>query len=92
MQDRSRVIFGNDLGEAQYKKAMKTKAKSAKKFGDDSQVSYPVHLEKNAYIGDSLGVQNVLIGDLKQNAHFDLKKHPDGTLPEILIVTAILIK
>ena len=82
MQDRSRVIFGNDLGEAQYKKAMKTKAKSAKKFGDDSNANYPIHLEKNAYIGDSLGVQNVLVGDLKQNAHFDVSKHPDGTLPD----------
>ena len=41
-----------------------------------------MHLEKNAYIGDSLGVVNVLVGDLKQNAHFDQKKHPDGTLPD----------
>ena len=28
-------------------------------------------IQKNAYIGDALGVNNVLIGDLKQNAHFN---------------------
>lgn len=82
MKDRSKEIFGNVLPDSVYKKALKSKKKYAAKYGDDSNADYPVHLEKNPYIGDSLGVQNVLVGDLKQNAHFDTALHPDGTLPD----------
>ena len=53
-----------------YRKAVKSKAKYAKKFGDDSAANYPVKIEKNKYIGDSLGVNNVLVGDLSKNAHY----------------------
>jgi hypothetical protein len=79
MQDRARVIFGNDLGEKALKKAERSKQKYIKKFGDDTNVDYPVRLEKNVYIGDSLGVQNVLVGDLSQNAHYD----PKANLPAL---------
>ncbi len=58
-----------------YRKAVKSKEKFAKKFGDDSNADYPVKLETNAYIGDSLGVVNVLVGDLESNAHY--KKEAD---------------
>ncbi len=58
-----------------YRKAVKSKKKFAKKFGDDSNADYPVKLETNAYIGDSLGVVNVLVGDLESNAHY--KKEAD---------------
>ncbi len=71
MQDRSKVIFGNEIKDGAYKKAVRSKKKYAKKYGDDSQVNYPVVIEKNAYIGDSLGVNNILVGDLDQNAHYD---------------------
>lgn len=80
--ERSKTIFGNEISAKDYRKAEKSKQKYIKKFGDDSARDYPVHLEENPYIGKSLGVQNVLVGDLKQNAHFDIEKHPDGTLPE----------
>ena len=73
MQDRSKVIFGNEMSGKVYRKAVKSKTKYAKKYGDDSGKDYPVRLEKNAYIGDSLGVVNVLVGDLKQNAHYSEK-------------------
>ena len=53
-----------------YNKAVRSKKKYAKKYGDDSAADYPVKIEKNKYIGDSLGVNNVLVGDLKQNAHY----------------------
>ncbi|MCR5278923.1 MAG: hypothetical protein K6E19_05715 [Lachnospiraceae bacterium] len=69
--DRSKVIFGNEMPDSVYKKACKSKAKYAKKYGDDSNRDYPVKLSKNPYIGDSLGVVNVLVGDLKTNAHYD---------------------
>lgn len=70
MEDRSRTIFGNPIPESAYKKAVKSKQKYAKKFGDDSTKNYAVKIQKNRYIGDSLGVKNILVGDLKQNAHY----------------------
>ena len=70
MIDRSREIFGNKISDRDYRKAVKSKAKYAKKFGDDSDANYPVKIEKNKYIGDSLGVNNVLVGDLSKNAHY----------------------
>ena len=70
MIDRSKEIFGNKISDRDYKKAVKSKAKYAKKFGDDSAADYPVKIEKNKYIGDSLGVNNVLVGDLSKNAHY----------------------
>ena len=71
MIDRSRKIFGNEISSRDYKKAIKSKNKYIRKFGDDSGADYPVRLEKNPYIGDSLGVNNVLVGDLSKNAHYD---------------------
>ena len=76
MTEKSKVIFGNPMTVGTYNKAVKSKKKYAKKFGDDSAVSYPVTIEKNAYIGDSLGVRNILVGDLAQNAHYN----PDANL------------
>lgn len=73
MQDRAKLIFGNQVSKKAYKKAVQSKKKYRKKFGDDSQKDYKVHIVKNPYIGDSLGVQNLLIGDLKSNAHYDPK-------------------
>lgn len=75
MQERSKVIFGNVISDKAYKKAIRSKRKYQKKYGDDSNANYPVRIEKNPYIGDSLGVRNVLIGDLGQNAHYDPKNH-----------------
>ena len=69
--DRSRVIFGNAVSDRAYQKAVKSKKKYYQKFGDDSQVDYPVRIEKNPYIGDLLGVNNLLIGDPAQNAHYE---------------------
>ncbi len=62
MADRSREIFGNRMSNKVYNKAVKTKAKNARKFGDDSNVDYKLSIQKNPYIGDSLGVYNVYVG------------------------------
>ncbi len=69
--ERSKIIFGNEISKKDYKKACRSKAKYARKYGDDSAADYPVKLSKNPYIGDSLGVVNVLVGDLSKNAHYD---------------------
>ncbi|MBQ8040565.1 MAG: hypothetical protein IJ274_12000, partial [Lachnospiraceae bacterium] len=61
MKDRAKVIFGNALPEKAYKSAVKTGKKNAKKFGDDRNVSYEINIEKNAHIGDELGVMDVQV-------------------------------
>ncbi|MBR3771885.1 MAG: hypothetical protein IKL07_06415 [Clostridium sp.] len=71
--DKSRNIFGNIMSDKTIRKAARTKAKYQRKFGDDSQVNYPVTLEENAYIGESLGVQNVVIKE-KNGIPFDEEK------------------
>lgn len=57
------MIFGNPMTEATYQKAQKSKKKYAKKFGDDTNVSYPVAIEKNQHIGELLGVMDVRLGE-----------------------------
>lgn len=78
MSEKSRNIFGNPMAEKIYRKAVKTKRKNIKKFGDDSNADYPISVEKNAFIGDSLGVMNVLLGEAggakTAGAPFDTEK------------------
>ena len=80
MGDKSRTIFGNPMSNKVYKKAVRTKEKNKKKFGDDSDVIYPISISKNPYIGDSLGVYNVEVmkadkqEDRANEARFDLEK------------------
>ncbi|SDB12779.1 DUF6937 domain-containing protein [Eubacterium oxidoreducens] len=71
MEERSKVIFGNEISNAAYKKALRSKQKYIKKYGDDSGADYPVVLQKNPYIGDSLNVVNVLVGDVQENVHYN---------------------
>lgn len=71
--DKSSNIFGNVMSSKVVRKAEKSKKKFQKKFGDDSQANYPMTLEENPYIGESLGVQNVVISD-KEEIPFDQEK------------------
>ncbi len=59
MEERSREIFGNPVAETTYKKALRSKERYARKFGDDTQVSYPVLISPNEHIGDILGVKDI---------------------------------
>ncbi|MDE6740141.1 MAG: hypothetical protein K2K07_13750, partial [Lachnospiraceae bacterium] len=77
MSEKSKVIFGNPMTEKVYRKALRSKQKYSRKFGDDSAVDYPVIIEKNAHIGDSLGVMDVRLGEpgsSKEGAAFDTDK------------------
>ena len=89
MNDRAKVIFGNEISEKAYRKAVKSKEKYVRKFGDDSGADYPVALEKNAYIGDAFGVVNLLVGDLEQNAHYSGRK--DGLYTEFDTARGIIV-
>ncbi len=71
--DKSSKIFGNVMSGKIVRKAEKSKKKFQKKFGDDSKANYPVTLKENAYIGKSLGVQNIVISD-KKGIPFDADK------------------
>ncbi len=76
--DRTSKIFGNEMPKKVVKKAEKAKKKFIKKYGDDSKVDYKVKIEDNAYIGDVLGVKNILIptegGSSEKEAGFDNEK------------------
>lgn len=78
MEERSKEIFGNPIGEGTYKKALRSKEKYVKKFGDDTKISYPVSIQKNEHIGDLLGVMDVRLGDpgstVEEGAPFDTEK------------------
>lgn len=76
MKEKSKIIFGNPMTGRTYQKALKSKKKYAKKFGDDSNRDYPVVLEKNPRIGDLLGVYDVRLGEdgTKGNGTFDTEK------------------
>lgn len=74
MVDRSKVIFGNEMNEKVIKKANSSKKKYQKKFGDDSQVNYPVALQANETLASILGVSDVLLKDSAESETFDLEK------------------
>lgn len=61
--ERSREIFGNRMKDSVYRKAVNSKRKFQKKFGDDSRADYQVNLRENPYIGSRLGVWNVELGE-----------------------------
>ena len=74
MKEKSREIFGNKMPQKVYRKAVKSKKKFQKKFGDDSKVDYPVVLKENAHIGDSLGVVDVLLPEQKEASKLKFDK------------------
>ena len=78
MKEKSKLIFGNEMTDKVYRKAVRTKKKNIKKFGDDRNCSYPVNLRKNEHIGDQLGVVDVQIlkeGEKKEQCEaFDREK------------------
>ncbi len=74
MQDKSKTIFGNVISDADYRKALKSKAKFARKFGDDAQAPHPAAVMENPHIGDLLGVKDIRIQDGPGDAPFDTEK------------------
>ena len=73
MQDRSKVIFGNLIAAKDVKKAAASKAKFARKYGDDADVNYPVRIVPNACLQDLLGVSDIRL-EAGEGAAFDLEK------------------
>ena len=61
--DRSRIIFGNKISDAAYRKAVRTKSKFTQKFGDDSDTVYHLSTEPAPAISEMLGVRNIITAD-----------------------------
>ena len=60
--DRSRTIFGNDMTDQVYRKAVHTKEKYLRKYGDDAAQAYPLTAIQAPAIGEPLGVQQLVTG------------------------------
>ena len=63
MQERSKQIFGNNIASGAYRKAVRSKQKFIRKFGDDSTKNYPTSIKANPYIGPELGVSDIRVGE-----------------------------
>ncbi len=61
--DRSKVIFGNEINNKVYQKAIKAKQKNSKKFGDDSEVLYKLYTENNEVLYPFLGIKNIVTSE-----------------------------
>ncbi len=74
MEDKSKVIFGNEIKASDYRKAVRSKKKYIRKYGDDSNVAYKVRIEENPHIGDMLGVENIVVNSKESAGSFDTEK------------------
>ena len=63
MTERSKQIFGNNIASGAYRKAVRSKQKFIRKFGDDSTKNYPTSIKANPYIGPELGVSDIRVGE-----------------------------
>ncbi|MCR4790099.1 MAG: hypothetical protein K5839_03355 [Treponemataceae bacterium] len=59
--ERSKVIFGNEISKADYKKAVKNQKKFLRKFGDDRNTEYKLTLVDNPVLSGPLGVKTIVI-------------------------------
>ena len=72
--DRSKRIFDNPISDRDYKKALRSKAKYARRFGDDSKADYPVKLRPNACLFEPLGVSDIRVAEGTGDESFDTEK------------------
>ena len=63
--DKSKVIFGNEIPSSAVNKALKSKSKYTRKYGDDSDREYSAVVKENAVLGDILGVSDIRVGEDK---------------------------
>ena len=61
--DRAKVIFGNEMSDKAYRKAVAAKNRFIRKYGDDSGKHYHLTAVPAPAIGDILGTEQLLISD-----------------------------
>ena len=59
--DRARSVFGNEQDEATYQKAVQSKERFLRRFGDDTATAYHLQAAPTPVIGDLLGVRNLVV-------------------------------
>ncbi len=74
MEDKSKVIFQNEIKPGDYKKALKSKQKYIRKYGDDSDRDYPVKLSENKTLTAPLGVYDIRVAEGEGEIPFDTEK------------------
>ena len=74
MQDRAKVIFGNPIAGKDYEKAVQSKEKFARKYGDDSNANYPAKLVNNRCLYTLLGVRDIRVAEGVGDSSFDTEK------------------
>ena len=74
MEEKSKMIFGNLVGDKAYRKAVRGKKKYQRKYGDDSKADYPVKLVKNAVLNAPLGVEDIRVAEGTGSTPFDREK------------------
>ena len=70
--ERSKQIFGNEMSDRSYRKALRTKERFARKYGDDGDHIYHLRAESAPAIGPLLGVQNLVLSE-ESDVTFDSK-------------------
>ena len=74
MIDKSKRIFGNPIADGDYRKALRSKAKYARKYGDDSGAQYPAKLVENGCLFAPLGVRDIRVAEGTGDTAFDTEK------------------
>ena len=74
MSDRSKVIFGNEMSGKVIKKAERSKAKFARKYGDDSAAQYTAKLVENRTLCAPFGVRDIRVNEGENDVPFDTEK------------------
>ncbi len=74
MQDRAKEIFGNAVSKKDYEKALGSKEKFARRYGDDANASYPAKLVNNPCLYTPLGVRDIRVAEGNGDGAFDLEK------------------
>ena len=77
--EKSKRIFGNEMSDRSYRKAVRTKEKFARKYGDDGDRIYHLRTEPAPAIGGLLGVQNLVLSE-ETSVSFDEKSVVIGNI------------
>ncbi len=70
--DKSRFIFQNEMSSKAYNKALKSKERFYRKYGDDSGKEIHLSTATIPSVGDMLGITNIVSSE-KSNIKFDDK-------------------
>ena len=74
MDDKSKVIFGNEISKKNYKKAVNSKKKYISKYSDDSETEYTAKLVDNPVLHDTMGVIDLRVNEGEGDIPFDSEK------------------